>query len=80
MDATQTLKTELTKLDEQHILEVKAGRNRKPYFVWKDKYCYPIQFTRIHTSSIIKIEKTFDRPITKFYNSDDLNVIVSELG
>ena len=38
-----------------------------------------IQFVRIHTSSLIKIEKTLNRPITKFYNSDGVNVIAAEL-
>ena len=38
------------------------------------------QFARIHTSSLIKIEKILNRPITKFYNSDDVNVIAAELG
>ena len=37
------------------------------------------QFARIHTRSLIKIEKTLNRPITKFYNSDDVNVIAAEL-
>ena len=37
------------------------------------------QFARIHTCSLIKIEKVLNRPITKFYNSDDVNVIVAEL-
>ena len=37
------------------------------------------QFARIHTSSLIKIEKILNRPITKFYNSDDVNVIATEL-
>ena len=37
------------------------------------------QFARIHTSSLIKIEKIFNRPITKFYNSNDVNVIAAEL-
>ena len=37
------------------------------------------QFTRIHTSSLINIEKILNRPITKFYNSDDVNVIAAEL-
>ena len=36
-------------------------------------------FARIHTSSRIKIEKILNRPITKFYNSDDVNVIAAEL-
>ena len=30
------------------------------------------QFARIHTSSLIKIEKILNKPITKFYNSDDV--------
>ena len=38
-----------------------------------------MQFARIHTSSLIKIEKTLNRPITKFYNSDDINMIGAEL-
>ena len=33
----------------------------------------------IHTSSLIKIGKILNRPITKFYNNDDVNVIVAEL-
>ena len=37
------------------------------------------QFTRIHTSSLIKIKKTLNKPITKFYNGDDVNVIPEEL-
>ena len=37
------------------------------------------QFARIHTSSLIKIEKILNRPITKFYNSDDVNMIAAEL-
>ena len=37
------------------------------------------QFARIHTSSLINIEKILNRPITKFYNSDDVNVIAAEL-
>ena len=38
------------------------------------------QFARIHTSSLINIEKILNRPITKFYNGDDVNVIEAELG
>ena len=37
------------------------------------------QFARIHTSSLIKTEKTLNRSITKFYNGDDANVIAAEL-
>ena len=33
------------------------------------------QFARIHTRSLINIEKILNRPIAKFYNSDDVNVI-----
>ena len=36
------------------------------------------QFTRIHTSTLINIEKILNRPVTKFYNDDDLNMIVAE--
>ena len=35
---------------------------------------------RIHTSSLINIEKILNRPITKFYNSVDVNVIAAEFG
>ena len=38
-----------------------------------------IQFGRIHTSSLINVEKILNRPITKFYNRDDVNVIAVEL-
>ena len=41
-------------------------------------YCIK-QFARIHTSSLINIEKILNRPITEFYNSDDVNVITAEL-
>ena len=37
------------------------------------------QFARIHGSSLTKIEKILNRPITKFYNSSDVNVIAAEL-
>ena len=40
---TQKSKTELGKLDEQRVSEVKAGRKRKHYFVWKDKDHYLIR-------------------------------------
>ena len=42
LDVTQTSETELGKLDEHHVFEVKAGRKRKPCFVWKDKDRYLI--------------------------------------
>ena len=37
------------------------------------------QFARIYTSSLIDMEKILNRPVTKFYNGDDLNVIAAEL-
>ena len=40
---------------------------------------FSIQLARIHTSSLINIEKILNGPITKFYNSDDVNVIAAEL-
>ena len=38
-----------------------------------------IQFARIHTSSLNNTEKILNRPITKFHNSADINVITTEL-
>ena len=38
-----------------------------------------MQFTRIHTSHLINIVNALNRPITKFYNGDYVNVIVAEL-
>ena len=38
-----------------------------------------IQFGRIHTSSLINVEKILNRPITTLYNRDDVNVIAVEL-
>ena len=43
LHVTQTSKTELGKLDGQHVSEVKAGRKRKPYFLWKDEDRYLIE-------------------------------------
>ena len=37
------------------------------------------QFARIHTSSLISTEKITNRPITNFYNGNDVNVIAAEL-
>ena len=37
------------------------------------------QFARMRTNSFINIEKIFNRPITKFCKSDDVNVIAAEL-
>ena len=38
-----------------------------------------VKFARIHASSLINTEKTLNRPINKFYNSNAVNVIVAEL-
>ena len=38
-----------------------------------------LQFARIHTSSLINTEKILNRPITEFYNGDDVNMIAAEL-
>ena len=38
-----------------------------------------IQFLRIHASFLINTEKILDRPFTKFYNGNDVNVIAAEL-
>ena len=40
---------------------------------------HKVQFARIHISSLINIEKILNRPITKFCNGDDVNVIAAEL-
>ena len=37
------------------------------------------QFKEIHRSSFRKIEKILNRPITKLYNSDDVNATTAEL-
>ena len=42
------------------------------------RFCL-FQFVRIHTSSFSHIEKILNRPLTKFYNNDDLSVIAAEL-
>ena len=33
---------------------------------------WQLQFARIHISSLMDIEEILNRPITKFYNSDDV--------
>ena len=38
-----------------------------------------ILFARIHTSYLIKTEEILNRPTTKFYSGDDVNVIAAEL-
>ena len=37
------------------------------------------QLARIHTNPFINIEKILNKPFTKFYNNDDVNVAVAEL-
>ena len=34
---------------------------------------------RIHTSTFIKVERTLNRPVTKFFNGNGINVIAAEL-
>ena len=38
-----------------------------------------IHFTEVHRSSLRKIEYILNRTITKFYNSDDVNITTAEL-
>ena len=38
-----------------------------------------VYFGEIHRSSLRKIELILNRPITKFYNSDDVNATTVEL-
>ena len=38
-----------------------------------------VRFRVIHRSSLRKIEQILNRPITKFYNSDDVNATTVEL-
>ena len=47
LDVTQTSKTELEKLDEQHVSEVKAGRKRKPYFSLERQRSFSLENTRV---------------------------------
>ena len=37
------------------------------------------QFARIHTSLLNTTQTLLNRPITKFYNGDDVNMIATEL-
>ena len=52
--------------------------------VMKTGPCFPVvtktlvQFSRIHTISLVNVEKILNRRITKFYNGDDVNVIPAE--
>ena len=43
------------------------------------KNCF-FQFASIHASSLINIEKILNRPVTKCYNGNDVNVTVAELS
>ena len=38
-----------------------------------------MQFAKIQKSSLFNIEKILNRPITKFYNDDEVNAVVLEL-
>ena len=58
----------LSKLLSEHVR--KESRNR---------ILFNHQFARIHRSSLFNTEKNSNRPITKFYDSDDVNVIAVEL-
>ena len=40
---------------------------------------YPLLSLSESISTLINIEKFLNKPITKFYNSDDVNVIVAEI-
>ena len=44
--------------------------------MWTDS-CERTQFLRMYTSSLIEIEKILNRPNTKFYNGDVVNLIES---
>ena len=48
-------------------------------FILSAEHTFIIQLARIHTSSLIKIEKILNRPITKFDNSNDVNVIAADV-
>lgn len=37
-----------------------------------------LQFVRVHTRSLINIKNLLNRPITKFHNNDDVNMIEAE--
>lgn len=41
---------------------------------------FMFQFSRIHADSFNNIEKSMNKPITKFYNADDISVIVTNYG
>ena len=47
--------------------------------VWQVSENATGHFTEIHRSLLRKIEKNLNRPITKFYNSDDVNTTTAEL-
>ena len=46
---------------------------------WHRRLFQSNRFTKIHRSSFRKIEKILNRPITKLYNSDDVNATTAEL-
>ena len=71
---------------DQNSVQFSEIRKNKKNFDLSLNYiiipCYQnvvLLLLRVHTSSLINIGKTLNRPITKFYNSDDVNVIAAEL-
>ena len=51
----------------------------KRFYVKSKKIEQSIHFIAIHRSSLRKIEWILNRPIAKFYNSDDVNATTAEL-
>ena len=70
------LKTDKIVFDMSQLKWIVALLMFFPFFLYT---FFLKQLARIHTSSLIKIEKILNRPINKFYNSDDVNVIAAEL-
>ena len=65
---------------QRHAMMLCSGTFSKSHLNRSEPEFTEDSLTRIHASSLIKIEKILNRPITKFYNSDDVNVIPAELG
>ena len=59
-------KIETTRLDESAMYKLFYGNEHVVEVA--------SQFVRIHTNSLISIEKILNRTITKFYNASDVNV------
>ena len=66
-------------LEYKKKLQKSQNENRKGFPISKLRTHFMGQFARIHTSSAINNEKILNRPNTKFYNSDGVNVIAAEL-